>query len=770
MNKYLPYLLIVVLALGMPAPANGGGAAAPGGPDRLPGISGELSLPEAGKGGQAAIPLAELLNPDGTLRLSGGRAGSIDLSGWQMVSPPGAAPRFAPADAAPGTAAPESALPPDGNPGNTNWSEVGQVILPMGGGMNSEVFALAVDSSGNLYAGGTFDSAGSCYSGCNFIAKWNGSTWSSMGGGMNERVLALAVDASDNLYAGGWFTSAGSCTSGCSRIAKWNGSAWSALGSGTNGIVYDIALDGSGNLYAGGAFSSAGSCASGCNNIAKWSGSAWSALGSGTDNSVGALAFDSSRSLLYAGGGFTSAGSCGSINGCNYIAQWNGSAWSNVGGGAGWVVYDLLMDAEYNLYAGGKFTAIGSCSSGCSHVAKWNGSAWSALGSGTNNDVNRLAVDSSGNLYASGHFTQAGSCTSNCNYIARWDGSTWRAMGSGLDLDGGPLAFDRRGRLYVGGYFAYAGGERANYITHWTAGEGKCGLSTGGDHTFYSGNRPVQVHVNSPGTLDCLAVQRFNNHHASAGSPQQTGYYWSLRGLDSSNAPAAGFDLSLTLPYASAGDGDRLCRYDTGTASWVCANDHSYVPNTSVTQLHVTQFSDWAVGDFPPSVTLTASKTGAGGGTLSSSPAGIDCGADCQEDYDYGATVTLTATAQADSLFSGWSGACSGSSSCTLEMTQPRLVTATFTLKTYTLTVSKAGPGSGTVSSNPAGIDCGADCGETFTIGATVTLTATADAGSLFAGWDGACSGSGPCVVSMDQDQPVTAIFHRLYYFPLIRS
>jgi hypothetical protein len=93
-------------------------------------------------------------------------------------------------------------------------------------------------------------------------------------------------------------------------------------------------------------------------------------------------------------------------------------------------------------------------------------------------------------------------------------------------------------------------------------------------------------------------------------------------------------------------------------------------------------------------------------------------------------------------------------------MDQDRAVTATFDLiAAPTLTVTKAGSGSGTVTSSPAGIDCGATCSSSFPSGSMVTLTATADAGSTFTGWAGDCSGTGSCVVTMDQDRAVTATF-----------
>jgi hypothetical protein len=78
----------------------------------------------------------------------------------------------------------------------------------------------------------------------------------------------------------------------------------------------------------------------------------------------------------------------------------------------------------------------------------------------------------------------------------------------------------------------------------------------------------------------------------------------------------------------------------------------------------------------------------------------------------------------------------------------------------HTLTVSMAGAGSGTVTSTPAGISCGATCAFDFTNGTAVTLTATPSSGSSFAGWSGAgCSGTSTCTVTMDSSQAVTANF-----------
>jgi uncharacterized repeat protein (TIGR02543 family) len=157
--------------------------------------------------------------------------------------------------------------------------------------------------------------------------------------------------------------------------------------------------------------------------------------------------------------------------------------------------------------------------------------------------------------------------------------------------------------------------------------------------------------------------------------------------------------------------------------------------------------------------TLSASVDGTGSGTVTSSPSGINCPGDCSEVYDYNTMVTLTATPATGSDFTGWSGDCTGTDPCVVTMDQARSVTATFTLQMFTLSVSKGGAGSGSVSSSPAGIDCGSDCSEDYDYNTEVTLTATPDTGSVFGGWGGDCTGTGACVVTMDQARSVTANF-----------
>jgi len=143
---------------------------------------------------------------------------------------------------------------------------------------------------------------------------------------------------------------------------------------------------------------------------------------------------------------------------------------------------------------------------------------------------------------------------------------------------------------------------------------------------------------------------------------------------------------------------------------------------------------------------LTITTNGAG--SVNPSVAGASCGSGCLI-YPAGTQVTLTAGAAAGSAFAAWGGACSGNAGCTVTMNGPVAVSATFTSGSP-LTVSKTGQGSGTVTSVPAGINCGASCSASFTNGTAITLSAVAEPGSTFVGWSGGnCVGTGSCTVTM---------------------
>lgn len=164
----------------------------------------------------------------------------------------------------------------------------------------------------------------------------------------------------------------------------------------------------------------------------------------------------------------------------------------------------------------------------------------------------------------------------------------------------------------------------------------------------------------------------------------------------------------------------------------------------------------------PVAHTLSVVKAGEGSGTIASAAAGIDCGTVCSASVEDGTQVTLQAAADEGSDFEGWSGtgvSCVGTGPCTVTVTEDTTVVGTFREIPRTLSVAVEGSGAGTVISSPAGIDCGSVCSAVFPHASLVTLTATPATGSVFAGWAGACGGTGDCVVTMDADQTVSATF-----------
>ena len=320
-------------------------------------------------------------------------------------------------------------------------------------GVDYIVRALAV-SGNDLYVGGYFTRAtntgGSAVT-VNCIARWNGSNWSALDSGMNLGVLALAVSGAD-LYAGGEFTVAGGTPA--SFISKWNQSNWLALGSGMNAAVQALATSDN-NLYVGGHFTTAGNALA--NHITKWDGRNWSALGQGMNGGVQALAVTGSD--LYAGGSFTRAtNSGGSAITVNQIAKWDGSNWSALGQGMNGLVRALAVSGS-DLYAGGDFksaTNSGGSAITVDRIAKWDGSNWSALGQGMDGPVLALALSGS-DLYAGGGFTRAtnsGGSAITVNRIAKWDGSNWSALARGMGQSVASLTMSGNDLYAGGGYFA----------------------------------------------------------------------------------------------------------------------------------------------------------------------------------------------------------------------------------------------------------------------------------------------------------------------------
>ena len=141
----------------------------------------------------------------------------------------------------------------------------------------------------------------------------------------------------------------------------------------------------------------------------------------------------------------------------------------------------------------------------------------------------------------------------------------------------------------------------------------------------------------------------------------------------------------------------------------------------------------------------------------------IDCGGGgtaCTRLANPDTVVTLAATPDPGATLLRWTGACSAAGAtptCDVPMLGKKTASAVFG---YPVEVGRQGSGAGTVTSSPAGLECGATCTAPFAAGSTVTLTAEPDSASAFAGWSGACSGSNPvCSFSVTSPADVVATF-----------
>lgn len=156
---------------------------------------------------------------------------------------------------------------------------------------------------------------------------------------------------------------------------------------------------------------------------------------------------------------------------------------------------------------------------------------------------------------------------------------------------------------------------------------------------------------------------------------------------------------------------------------------------------------------------MTVSVTG--GGQVISNPAGINCtstGGDCNEAYTSGTSVTLDATPNAGWTFLSWAGCTPDAgvpTRCATTMSAARNVTATFGRE---LIVALSG--NGTVTSAPAGINCGTDCNQVYADGTSVVLTAVAGGGAQFGSWSACTTPVGnQCTIVMNGPRSVTASF-----------
>ena len=167
---------------------------------------------------------------------------------------------------------------------------------------------------------------------------------------------------------------------------------------------------------------------------------------------------------------------------------------------------------------------------------------------------------------------------------------------------------------------------------------------------------------------------------------------------------------------------------------------------------------------------LSIGFSGNGGGRVKGDSSGVNCvvsSTACETGHPRGSSVLLRAYPDGESLFGGWTGACTGTAdTCLVSMLEAKSVQATFTLRpTVTLTVDMRGIGEVT----GGGIRCRVPeapqspntCVRTFARGATITLTAISIGDAAFQAWGGTggCNVTNPCTITLDHDYQPSAQF-----------
>lgn len=332
----------------------------------------------------------------------------------------------------------------------SQWSELGGFNALQASG---QIYGLCSDAAGNIYAGGFFKNSANNY----YVAKYDGTSWTELGGfnalAANGAIYTLYADAAGNIYAGGEFSNANNKR----YVAKFNGSVWSEVG-GTNslqanGAITSVYADNAGNIYATGDFSIIYNSVY-HRYIAVYNGSNWSDVGGAAPT---AMEFNNGpfwkvfkhtiTGDIYAVGGVRNSAA-------RYCVAHYSSSWNELGGfnalHANGSMTTACQDSVGSIYAAGNFWNANNKP----YVAKYDGT-WSELGGNNssvfNHTINSIFSDAS-NIYAAGRFTN----TNGKAYVAKYDGISWAELGSNnpFNNDIQVICKDPAGNIYAAGHFS----------------------------------------------------------------------------------------------------------------------------------------------------------------------------------------------------------------------------------------------------------------------------------------------------------------------------
>jgi len=425
--------------------------------------------------------------------------------------------------------------------------------------------------------------------------------------------------------------------------------------------------------------------------------------GAGPDTQAYTIAIDSSQSAYVAGqtsstsfpikNAFqtTNAGNGAEVFVTKFSPDGQSLVYSTFLGGTGFQsAGDVFVDSSGDAYISGGTTSsdfpitpnawqpkfVGVSGDFDAYVTEFapSGSAliFSTYIGGSNNDfADGVHVDSQGNVHIAG-YTESTDFPTTPDAFQPTNGGTWNGFVAEFNSTGSILLFSS----YIGG----SGVDVADTITldssgnAWISGtEDSTNFpvtSNAFQSTYGGGNDDAYLANIAAVPTSALTVTL-----AGSGSGTVTSSPPGMNcGTVCSETFASGATVTLTATPAS---GSEFIGWTSGPCSGTGTCTVTMNSAESVT----------ATFD-PPSLPLTVTLTGSGSGTVSSAPSGITCGATCSASFTTGSQVTLTAAPAAGSEFTGWSGACTGMSTCAVTMSAAQQATATFAPIGFTLTAN----------------------------------------------------------------------------------
>ena len=290
------------------------------------------------------------------------------------------------------------------------WDHNQENWRPLDGGLVGDVFTITEDDDGIIYAGGNFFDIFGENSGSR-IAYFDGEHWTGLGEDLSGTVNSLLIAHDGTLYAGG--------TGGGINFHRWNGEAWeSVFETAASGIVRDLALTPNGDVLVGGEFTRI----NGDDNlrrIALWDGEEFHALDNGILGSgvVIAITFTVLGEPVVAG-----TFNIGTDGGDDHrVAVFRDGEWQALGEGLRLgSVNALVTGPRGEIYAGGRY--INDLEGDFIRLSVWNGEEWLPFYEPVTSAgrIYDLLIDDEGRLWAGGFFTHAGDMNSFA--IAMWSG------------------------------------------------------------------------------------------------------------------------------------------------------------------------------------------------------------------------------------------------------------------------------------------------------------------------------------------------------------